>query len=101
MVRLLVGKAGHAIAKDSLSASSNASATGPILPASVESNVEQYLKKNWTVPESRSQVSAASDIATASADGIERDLSAMTTASARGNLKSCAGTPSNTTVDMP
>ncbi len=44
MVRPFSGKAGQAIAKSLPSASSSASATGPMLPAAVESKVEQYLK---------------------------------------------------------
>ncbi len=43
-VRPFSGKAGQAMAIDAPSASSSASATGPMLPAGVESKVEQYLK---------------------------------------------------------
>ena len=79
--RPVSGKAGQAIAKSVPSASISASATGPILPASVESKVEQYLKKAWRTPQARSRSSASTDCATASAAGIARDLSATTTAS--------------------
>ena len=44
MVRPLAGNAGQAMVKGDASASSSASATGPMLPAAVESKVEQYLK---------------------------------------------------------
>ena len=53
--RPLAGKAGQAIVKSVPSASISASATGPMLPRSVESNVEQYLKKNCRHPASCSQ----------------------------------------------
>jgi hypothetical protein len=43
-VRPLAGNAGQAIVKFTPSSSINASATGPMLPAGVESKVEQYLK---------------------------------------------------------
>jgi hypothetical protein len=43
-VRLLAGNAGHTTVRSDPSASSSASATGPMLPAGVESKVEQYLK---------------------------------------------------------
>ena len=41
--------------------SSSASATGPMLPAGVESKVEQYLKKICRAPAARSQWSACSE----------------------------------------
>ena len=44
VVRPCSGEAGHTRVVSSPSASSSASATGPMLPAGVESNVEQYLK---------------------------------------------------------
>ncbi len=71
-----------------------------MLPASVESNVEQYLKKNWRHPCARNQSSAASDCATASAAGIVRDFSATTSASA-STASFDAGTPMVCTVRMP
>ena len=43
-VRPFSGNAGQAIVKSVPSASIKASATGPMLPAGVESKVEQYLK---------------------------------------------------------
>ena len=45
-----------------------------MFPASVESNVEQYLKKNRSIPANRNAASAPSDASTASAAGIDRDL---------------------------
>ena len=73
-------------------ASASASATGPILPASVESKVEQYLKmvcwQSWAC----SQARAASDWATASAAGMVRDFSATTPAWAAGSA-AVAGMP--------
>ena len=81
---LFSGKAGQAMVKSAPSSSSSASATGPILPASVESKVEQYLKKICLAPLALSQRQAASDCATASAAGMVRDFSATTMASACG-----------------
>ena len=79
-----------------------ASATGPILPASVELKVEQYLKK--ILPRAgllAASRQAASDCATASAAGIVRDFSATTMASASGSGSPVAGTPITCTVRMP
>ena len=87
--------------KRSSSATSNASATGPMLPASVESKVEQYLKKYCFVPPRFSHSSASSDSLIASAAGMERDFSATMTASVSGTGPPGRGTPSTTTVDMP
>src|SRR6185295_8812843 len=95
------GKAGQAIVKVSPRSASSASATGPILPASVESKVEQYLKKYWRAPAARSRSSAARDSATASAPGTVRDFSATTTASASNKGAPAAGTPITCTVRMP
>ncbi len=39
--------------------------TGPILPASVESKVEQTLNITWAAPRARSQASASRERATA------------------------------------
>src|SRR5580765_2372099 len=72
-----------------------------MLPASVESKVEQYLKKYWRAPAARSRSSAARDIDTASAAGIVRDFSATTMASASGKGSVAAGTPITCTVRMP
>ena len=55
-----LGKAGQAMVKSVPRASSRASATGPMLPRSVESNVEQYLKKR-SHPARRSHAAATSD----------------------------------------
>ena len=99
--RPVSGNAGQAMASLAPSASSRASATGPILPSSVESKVEQYLKKNRRAPARRSQDSAASDWSTASPAGIVRDLSATTIASASGTAKSAGGTPTACTVRIP
>ena len=60
-VRPFVGYAGQTTARSAPSASRSASATGPMLPSGVESNVEQYLKKNCRAPSSRSHASAAGD----------------------------------------
>ncbi|MNI81044.1 hypothetical protein D3C73_1376240 [compost metagenome] len=84
------------------SASSRASLTGPMLPAAVESNVEQYLKKICSQPRSRNQRRASSDSFTASAAGRVLDLRAMTIASAsRCPATSAAGMPMLCTVRMP
>ena len=72
-----------------------------MLPASVESKVEQYLKKNRTQPASCSAFRASSDWATASAAGIERVLSATTTASTSSGIVPFAGTPIVWIVRMP
>ncbi len=95
------GKAGQAMEKSSPSASSSASATGPILPSSVESKVEQYLKKICRAPFPRSHSSAISDWSTASPAGMVRDFSATTTASASGTGWSASGTPITWIVRMP
>ena len=60
-MRPFSGSAGQAIVKSAPSASSSASLTGPMLPRSVESKVEQYLNRICRAPRSRSQASAASD----------------------------------------
>jgi hypothetical protein len=83
------------------SAAIRASATGPMLPWSVESKVEQYLKKNWRQPAPFSHASASRDCATASAAGRLRDLSAMTTASASTASGALSGTPIICTLRMP
>ena len=72
-----------------------------MLPASVESKVEQYLKKYCRVPARLSAPNAASDCATASAAGIVRDFRATTIASASGSGAPVAGTPITCTVRMP
>src|SRR6478735_9800388 len=84
IVRPFSGKAGQNKVKSEPKASSNESATGPILPSSVESNVEQYLKKICRAPARRSQASASRLVATALAAGIVRLFCATTTASASG-----------------
>ncbi len=103
MVRPVVGKAGQAMAKSASSASNRASATGPMLPMSVESKVEQYLKKICRVPRPLSQARAASDSVTASCTGQVRDFKATTTASAspRSFRLAPEGTPLTCTVRMP
>src|SRR6185312_956909 len=101
MVRLFSGKAGQAIVKVSPRSASRASATGPMLPRSVESKVEQYLKKYWRAPAACSRSSAARDIATASAAGTVRDFNATTMASAAGSGSPTGGTPITCTVRMP
>src|SRR5690606_10460556 len=58
------------------------SATGPILPWSVESKVEQYLKNSCRAPRASKASALARDQRTASSAGLVRDLSATTTASA-------------------
>ena len=85
--------------KSAPSASSSASATGPILPAGVESKVEQYLKKICPAPAPAARRARSSDMATASAPGCVRDFSAITTASASGIGP--AGMPIVCTVLMP
>ena len=87
--------------KPAPSASAIASATGPMLPAGVESKVEQYLKKNCRAPAPRNQSRAASDCATASAAGMVRDFSATTTASTSDGSRSAGGTPKSCTVRIP
>src|SRR6476619_884170 len=80
--RPFFGKAGQKIVKSPPISSSNASATGPMLPAEVESKVEQYLKKRCRQPAARKKRAAARDCRTASDARIERVFSAKTTASA-------------------
>ena len=100
-MRPVSGKAGQAMVKLSSSASSSASATGPMLPASVESKVEQYLKKNCWQPACCSQRSAASDCSTACSAGQLRDFNAITSASASGAVASAPGRSISCTVRMP
>ena len=101
MVRALAGKAGQNTADWAPSSSISASATGPILPASVELKVEQYLKRICRAPRSRNARALASDCATASAAGVVRDLSETTIASASGSAEADAGTPITCTTLMP
>ena len=72
-----------------------------MLPAGVESKVEQTLNITWPAPRARSHASAARERATASAAGPERVLRATTTASASGRGRSSAGTPMVWTVRRP
>src|SRR5690554_1045374 len=81
-VRPLAGKAGTITVMTPPRCSSRASLTGPILPVSVESKVEQYLKKICRGLRACSQSRAARELATALEAGVERDLSATTMASA-------------------
>ncbi len=74
--------------------------TGPMLPASVESKVEQILNSTWSAPRARSHLSAARDSATAFAASIERLFNATTTASTSGKSRS-PGTPMVCTVRSP
>ena len=101
MVRPLVGEGRAGDGEAAPSSSSSASATGPMLPASVESKVEQYLKRICFAPRSRNARALASDWATASGDGEVRDLSETTTASASGSADADAGTPIACTTLMP
>src|SRR5208282_4534493 len=71
-----------------------------MLPASVESKVEQYLKKYCLAPVAASHVSAASDCATASSAAMARVLSATTIASTPSGTRR-VGTPIICTVRMP
>src|SRR5262249_21981424 len=100
-LRAFAGNAGQASAKPQPSAAISASATGPILPASVLSNVEQYLKKNCRHTAERSQASAARLSSTAWRTGAVRDFSATTTASASGTGSFGRGSPISCTVRMP
>ena len=79
----------------------SASITGPILPASVESKVEQILNNTCVAPRSRSHCSAARERVTASRASIDRLLSDTTTASTSGNSRFTAGTPMVCTVRRP
>ncbi len=72
-----------------------------MLPASVESNVEQILNRNRSAPRDCSQASARNDWSTASRTGAVRDFSATTTASASGRVRSARGTPLTCTVRRP
>jgi hypothetical protein len=71
------------------------------LPASVESKVEQYLKKKRTQPAACNAFSASSDCETASVAGMDRVLSATTTASISSGIVPLAGTPMVWMVRMP
>src|SRR3954447_7235019 len=71
-----------------------------MLPAGVESNVEEILKKICRTPSSSSQASAARESRTASSAGVVRDFSATTTASTSPRSRSRA-TPKVWTTRMP
>ena len=73
--------------------------TGPMLPRSVESNVEQYLKYSWLAPLANSHAAAAADSATATLTGAVRVLSDTTTASTSGAEPD--GTPNVCTTVAP
>ena len=79
----------------------SASITGPILPASVESKVEQILNSTCEAPRPRIHFSAARDFATACDASIERLFSDTTTASTSGSFRSSDGTPMVCTVRSP
>src|SRR5436190_23873355 len=72
-----------------------------MLPLSVESKVEQYLKRKRTQPAACSAFSASSDWAIASLAAIERVLSATTTASTSSGVDALGGTPMVWMVRMP
>ena len=101
MLRPLAGKAGQKMAEGAFSSSISASATGPMLPASVELKVEQYLNRICLAPRARRARALASDMATASAAGHVRDLRETTTASASGSASADAGAPIACTTLMP
>ena len=82
-------------------ASINASATHPMLPLSVESKVEQYLKKICFAPRLCNHFKAAKDFLMASAAGIVLDFKETTTAAASSALKPGSGTPMDCSVGMP
>src|SRR3546814_18017918 len=73
-LRPVAGKAGQTTATGPSSASSSASAPGPMFPAGVESNVEQYVKRNCLQPWRFSQSGASSLRETASYAPTERVL---------------------------
>jgi hypothetical protein len=76
--------------------------TGPMLPAGVESKVEQYLKKMLPTPASAvSQLRAASDIFTAEPASNARALSATTTASHTSSGVASSGGPNSRMVRSP
>src|SRR5690606_21010124 len=100
MVRPVAGKAGQTITFSAPSALTRASATGPMLPCGVESKVEQYLKKNWRQPCSRSHSSASSDCATACSGAMLRVFNATTPASTPASAFP-RGTPQYCVVAMP
>src|SRR4029079_6538081 len=93
MVRPVSGKAGVTSTIASPESARSASITGPILPASVESKVEQILNSTWPAPRPRSHFSAARERSTATPASIERLLSDTTTASTSGSARESEGTP--------
>jgi hypothetical protein len=72
-----------------------------MLPSSVESKVEQYLKYSWAMACVRSQRWAAKETATASSGGRLRLLRATTTASTPAAVQSRRGGPNSRTVPSP
>ncbi|MNG95851.1 hypothetical protein D3C79_548970 [compost metagenome] len=99
-VRWFSGKAGQARANGVSSASSKASATGPMLPCAVESKVEQYLKKYCRQPVALSQARAVRDCSTACSAGSVRVFRAMTMASTSASIGP-TGTSITCRVRMP
>ena len=100
-VRLFSGNDGLTSTMPPPARARSASSTGPILPASVESKVEQILNRMWVAPRARSHCSASSDSVTACVAGIERLFSETTTASAAGRSRLSRGTPMVCTVRRP
>ena len=72
-----------------------------MFPTGVESKVEQYLNCARETPTRRNAFRAESDWVTASGAGMERVLSATTTASASPKSKSAAGGPIVKTTFIP
>ena len=101
MVRPVAGNAGQTMTGSFIcSALTKASMTGPMLPAGVESNVEQYLNMICSQPCSNNHVNACKEFATASSIRHERDLSEMMPAST-DSLAGTVGVRTYCTVFMP
>ena len=72
-----------------------------MLPSSVESNVEQYLKKNCFAPAFFNQFIACRDCSIASSTGIVRVFNAIITASTEGTTSFLLGVPNSWIVFKP
>lgn len=94
------GKAGQYMVYFTPRSCIKASATGPILPSGVQSNVEQYFQKNLFAPARCSQLSAFLHSETASSNGAVRHFRAITSKGAVCSGRAL-GTPKRSDTRTP
>ena len=100
-VRRFSGKDGLTRTTRSPVSAPKASVTGPMLPRSVESKVEQTFNRMCSAPRPSSHLAPATEVSTARAGSIERLFRATTTASTNGRARPSGGTPMLWTVPRP